>query len=572
MQVALLWKATETILFRFVGNDRMTIDNIDSHKDVIQYTFRENPRLAGKFIHKFQFTIVSNDNFIQIEELPYGLHNIEVKGFGATFGGSSGFVGSWDRWSDKPRVVMRDGKLYSGFDASRIARSWKVIENESILEDPSDVCANQVDCGPDKDVLCVEDLNNFRFSEADECTTSCDDIADPTMRVFCELDVKETPYAFWACQNSYTAPIINESIPPSCPLNCVGDATTEKFFIEAVGGRRDCFWAIRDPAKTAQRCGFKEVAENCCNSCCASCQGDAIGDGTFLIPELDNITKDCAWAGDQEGDPRTRCAIITVLKNCCSTCAAAVPSESPSITPTNAPIPLESSFPTEVESIPPSFFESGEPSQSPTYLPTKHPSQHPSEQPTGMHSDSPSQYPSPSPTRRPTKYPTKFPIKSPTMTPSISPSLKPSQLPSSSPSDYPSCNNGDLEDKQITFALINICWRIQFYEGGSIWADLTDTDCSSIVFTNSASFSHYGAMDSGDRVHFAESIPGQGLFGVIEVPGWSGIVEVKEDSTLNNVEVGFPLWDNREYLFRIIIYVPSCESLPDRDDVFGIDD
>ena len=121
--LALLWKPTNTILFRFEGNNRFTVNNLDSHRDIVQHTFEVNDAIPGKRMHKFQFTSVSDDNFIRVEELPYGLHNIEVKGVGGTFGGSKGLIGSRDRWSQSPPFQLRDGSNYLAYDASKVAKS-----------------------------------------------------------------------------------------------------------------------------------------------------------------------------------------------------------------------------------------------------------------------------------------------------------------------------------------------------------------------------------------------------------------------------------------------------------------
>lgn len=214
VQVGLKWKATDTILFLFDGSDRMVINNLASHTKEVQYSVAENTRLPGRMVHKFQFLGFPTDNFIRVEELPYGLHNIDVKGFGRTFGGSSGFVGAWDRWSQEPRVLLRDGTLTGGYDTTSIAISWRVRNNESFLNNPSDVCVSESPCGPGQEIECVED-NDFdrgRSLQLDECGDSCDKILDPLLRLFCKEDVKITGYTFWACQNAYVEPIVNESI------------------------------------------------------------------------------------------------------------------------------------------------------------------------------------------------------------------------------------------------------------------------------------------------------------------------------------------------------------------------
>ena len=103
----------------------------------------------------------------------------------------------------------------------------------------------------------------------------------------------------------------------SCPSDCKGDATLEKFPITGIGNR-SCDWAIRVPDKKESRCALPEVALNCCKSCCTSCVGDAAGNKKFDIPER-GIKAKCSWATKK--NPNIRCALDSVSRMCCFTCA-----------------------------------------------------------------------------------------------------------------------------------------------------------------------------------------------------------------------------------------------------------
>ena len=269
VQVAALWKETNNILFRFReggGFDRIEIDSTNVHGDVVTYTKEKNndyPR--GNFqVHTFQFAGTSGANFIRVEEIPLGLYNIQVLGFGSTFSRSAGLIGSWDRWDKRPRILLREeNKLYDGFNAVKVAKSWRVrIEDgESLLASPSDVCEETFDCGIGKDIPCVEDLVGFRGDsrgdsrtiEVEECNKTCDDISNPHMRQLCQENVRKTGYTFWACQNAYDETVITESQPPACPSDCAGDSTTELFFIPELNKSHNCLWAIKQPSKKCKK-------------------------------------------------------------------------------------------------------------------------------------------------------------------------------------------------------------------------------------------------------------------------------------------------------------------------------
>ena len=106
----------------------------------------------------------------------------------------------------------------------------------------------------------------------------------------------------FACRQSYTQPVLRDAYPPSCPSNCRGDATKSKFPItELRGEERTCLWAITEPNKVTERCGYSEVKKNCCQSCCDSCTEDAKrGDDKFKISGLNGEERTCNWAGEED--------------------------------------------------------------------------------------------------------------------------------------------------------------------------------------------------------------------------------------------------------------------------------
>ncbi len=431
----------------------MVKDQTSRFADEVEYTKEDNPQFQGRFIHTFQFKAAPSNNFIRIEELPYGLHDMEVLGFGQTFGRSNGLVGAWDLWDKEKRFRSRDGRVYGGFDATKVAQDWRVQESESFLAGPSDICVSETTCGDGLEVQCIEDLYSFDRSTRNFCDASCEDIAEPILRLFCLLDTERTGLNFWACKNSSRNTIINESIPRACPGGCRVDSTNQKFYIEEIDKKRDCLWAIEEPKRVKFRCNLPEVALNCCQSCCSACVGDAAGEGSFSVLEL-GIEATCEWAASE--DPATRCSYESVIKNCCETCASAVPSDNPSTLPSTIPSFLPTLSPSLISDAPssiPSIFPSSMPSQHPTDFPTATPTSPPSETPSRIFSASPSSKPSQvpsdlpskaptdlptqSPTKRPTKNPTKSPTSAPSENPSSTPSESPSALPSSFPSSYP---------------------------------------------------------------------------------------------------------------------------------------
>ncbi len=307
----------------------MTIDNTSDFSTVFTYTKKtktSTSSYAGDYIHEFHFLGAPSGtkNYIKIEEWKFGLHNIEINGYGSTFGDSVGAFGAWNRYDMGKPYLLRNGEVYDDFEIFDVIESWKVLPSESILDEPSDICTASAACGDGPDELpCVDD-NAYRarglrgLQVTGSCDKTCDDLTTPLEKEMCEIDVSLSGMTDWACQEAYINPIIYDT--KICPDSCRGDATTEKFPIANlfVGKRKTCEWAIRRPELKENRCSRAEVALNCCASCCSECVGDAAGTEKFLIPELGK-RRTCDWAVRKA--PKERCAIDTVARMCCESCA-----------------------------------------------------------------------------------------------------------------------------------------------------------------------------------------------------------------------------------------------------------
>jgi len=119
-----------------------------------------------------------------------------------------------------------------------------------------------------------------------------------------------------------------------------------------------------------------------------------------------------------------------------------LPSDEPSVRPSDEPSLLPSDEPSVRPSDEPSLLPSDEPSvrpsDEPTLLPSDEPSVMTSDEPTLLPSDEPSVRPSDEPTLLPSDEPSVMPLDEPSLLPSDEPSLRPTDEPSLLPSDEPS--------------------------------------------------------------------------------------------------------------------------------------
>ena len=165
---------------------------------------------------------------------------------------------------------------------------------------------------------------------------------------------------------SYKPSSIPTLVPSSTPTNQLScsdcqDAETGFFFISAIGKSRTCEWAVRIREKIEERCGYPEVATNCCETCCFEpdppsaapsraplpaasnapsqlptepqscllCEDEAID--AFFVDEIGK-EKSCDWAIRNPDAAAFRCSLTSVKRNCCrSCCTEQAPSAAPSV-------------------------------------------------------------------------------------------------------------------------------------------------------------------------------------------------------------------------------------------------
>jgi len=188
--------------------------------------------------HKIEFETPAGTSFIQINGWSYGL-SIQVQGQGYIFSDSVGMFGSWNhgdvRFSNGTVFDLSGGYNDVKERSFELAESWKVGLAESLMDNPSDICDASSACGPGGLFACdeVEDrrlgLGKSRATQED-CERTCDDIAVPMLREECEKDVELSADSGgdedWACQPSYTDPVIVES--NQCEFVTVDDGMCSK--------------------------------------------------------------------------------------------------------------------------------------------------------------------------------------------------------------------------------------------------------------------------------------------------------------------------------------------------------
>eukprot|EP01084_Bolivina_argentea_P046763 86115_1 len=131
------------------------------------------------------------------------------------------------------------------------------------------------------------------------------------------------------------------------------------------------------------------------------------------------------------------------------------PTQTPSHTPTNNPSVIPTQTPSNNPSVTPTKIPTINPSNNPSFIPTQIPSFNPSKTPSNNPSFVPTQNPiinpSQSPSRNPSNNPTINPSLNPSQTPSNIPSFNPSNNPSNTPTLNPSSNNPSISPTQSTF-------------------------------------------------------------------------------------------------------------------------
>jgi len=273
--------------------------------------------------HIFRFKDDGKDEYIKVTETWHGGFGVNVKGNANRYSGSEGMCGTWNGGMKK----REDGETITVTDSTSInaARSWQVGMEESILNEPSTYCeaytkpCNHVSFPDDGTFDCSRRMiqNNQGNSTVTptsdlECADlSCGAIADPTMRAFCQSDVRISGDPRWACQIDYL--LSDVVIPDPCEFD------VEKGNSKFLRGRKDgstkirtCGWLKKRKDKLRSRLCTKQVHyfEN-------------IATGEVLTPPQIACPDTCASCDKCFENPKTKYThnvkegdTPTVYKNC----------------------------------------------------------------------------------------------------------------------------------------------------------------------------------------------------------------------------------------------------------------
>ena len=259
VQVGLKWLPTGETIFLFNGSLRLVENNVANYSTILNYERKSKQSPSGyaaDYVHYFHFLNgpANKDNFIFIEEWKYGLYNIEIKGNGSTFAGSKGSLGAWNRYDESKKFILRDNvnTVYTGNSIFDVINSWRVKDNgESILNNPSTICTSSGACGTGVGQLpCIygDTYRNRKMMKRglqSACNKTCDDLTTPLEKDMCQSDVSLSGDTDWACQVTYTDPIIYESeFIPSGELCDVVDVLAQTLFLPGVPGAEAC-WRVQ---------------------------------------------------------------------------------------------------------------------------------------------------------------------------------------------------------------------------------------------------------------------------------------------------------------------------------------
>jgi hypothetical protein len=165
-----------------------------------------------------------------------------------------------------------------------------------------------------------------------------------------------------------------------------------------------------------------------------------------------------------------------------------------------------------------------------------------------------------SPTSVPSTLPSDTPSSKPSDTPSLHPSKAPSSEPSSAPSDGPSslpsvsptstCPISEFIGRSFLFPLLDACFKMEIFDGGSIYVDENNGDCTNPKFDTSAPMSYYGGTEDGNKATFVTNgKPGK----------WSGelfVVQGDTDSTeVSDLDIG-------QKQFQVLQKMTKCVAAP----------
>lgn len=191
-----------------------------------------------------------------------GFINIEVRGRGSLLCGSKGMFGDWDEGG----VTKQSGDpvslpaSYNSAEIASLAQSWALDPADSFLHQPSTDCNPNRECGPGE---FFDDCTSTRKRglgeralETTSCGATCDDITEPVLRSFCEIDIALTGDAEWACQKTYTDPVLGDPIDPCNYVNEVGSNEFVWRLIKNTARIRTCDWLNDKQEKIIEKiCG-----------------------------------------------------------------------------------------------------------------------------------------------------------------------------------------------------------------------------------------------------------------------------------------------------------------------------
>lgn len=201
-------------VFHAVATESGIVDVLENN-----ITSASNAAYSNQGGHKIS---ISDDSFILVRGSRSGM-NVEASGRGVVFTDSEGMFGSWNfggaRFSDGTIFDLSGTYTEKKDMAIQLAESWKVSEEESLMETHSDICIGDATCG-DMELFPCDEVGpgenrrlgqGSRKLEDPECDRSCDDVASPLLKEFCEKDIELTGDLSWACDSSYVDPVIVES-------------------------------------------------------------------------------------------------------------------------------------------------------------------------------------------------------------------------------------------------------------------------------------------------------------------------------------------------------------------------
>jgi len=338
-QVALKLKNPDRTVFQFQRGEDLDMNpliffdgfkKIDYEKiyEEVFYAQYNNTYFRSDFAtHAFRFKNEGKDEYIKVTETWHGGFGVNVKGGVNMYSGSEGMCGNWNggmkNREDSETITVTDSTSINA------ARSWQVRVKESILIEPSTYCeAYTKPCDhesfPDATFNCYDESRRMLQNNQGNSTVtpmsdlkcadlSCAAIPDPTMRAFCQSDVRISGDPRWACQIDYL--LSDVVIPDPCLFDVEQDKS--KFLRGRKDGStkiRTCGWLKKRKDKfrsrlcTKQVHYFKNIATGkvltppqiACPDTCASCDKcfeNPKTKYTHSVKEGDTPTvyKNCNW-------------------------------------------------------------------------------------------------------------------------------------------------------------------------------------------------------------------------------------------------------------------------------------